>query len=67
VIGLGDHRFLAEYLKCVFVCFAEVLALWNDVFKVAKEPEFQAKISEGIDFFKGIKSQPPVPPNARQP
>lgn len=54
VIGLGDHRFLAEYLKCVFVCFADVLALWNDVFKVAKEPELQAKISQGIDFFKRI-------------
>ena|SRR2546421_6899667 len=26
-IGLGDHRFLAEYLKCVFVCFADVLTL----------------------------------------
>jgi len=67
VIGLGDHRFLAEYLKCVFVCFADVLALWNDVFKVAKEPELQAKISQGIDFFKRIQSRPPVAPNTRQP
>jgi len=67
VIGLGDHRFLAEYLKCVFVCFSDVLALWNDVFKVAKEPELQAKISQGIDFFKRIQSRPPVAPNTRQP
>ncbi len=63
VIGLGDHRFLAEYLKCVFVCFADVLALWNDVFKVAQEPELQAKISQGIDFFKRINTQPRVAPN----
>ncbi|HXC48004.1 MAG TPA: DUF5677 domain-containing protein [Candidatus Sulfotelmatobacter sp.] len=67
VIGLGDHRFLAEYLKCVFVCFADVLVLWNDVFKVVKEPELRGKISEGIDFFKTINNRRPVTPNTRQP
>src|SRR6266849_1163312 len=58
VIALGDHRFLSEYLKCAFVCFADVLALWNDVFKVAKEADFQAEISKGIDFFKSVSCAP---------
>ncbi len=67
VVGLGDHRFLAEYLKCAFVCFADVLALWNDVFKVAKEAELEAKISEGIDFFKRIGGRPHAASNSSQP
>lgn len=67
VIGLGDHRFLAEYLKCVFICFADVLTLWNDVFNVVKEAELQEKISEGTDFFKTINSRRPVASNMRQP
>jgi hypothetical protein len=66
-IGLGDHRFLAEYLKCVFVCFADVLTLWNDVFKSAEEHELQAKISHGLDFFKRIARQQPVAANPGQP
>jgi len=59
VIGLGDHRFLRPYLECAFVCFSEVIYVWNEVFGVMDSAVLDGELSADVEFFRAKRNVRP--------